>query len=97
MVKRAAARQQLRLYVAGSTARSNQAIRLISRMCSQYLEDCSLEIVDVYQQPELAREDNIIAVPSVVRRSPGPVRRLIGDLSDGQRLRHLLDLPPEAA
>ena len=97
MVERSAPRQQLRLYVAGSTARSNQAIRLINRMCSEHLEDCTLEIVDVYQQPELARQDNVIAVPTLVRRSPAPVRRLIGDLSDRPRLCRLLGIPREVA
>ena len=82
---------ELRLYVAGSTAHSSRAIRLLKQMCSEHGEvDCRVEVVDIYQQLELAQEDNVTAVPTVVRRLPAPVCRLTGDLSNRERMHRLL-------
>ena len=86
----------LRLYVAGATARSNRAIRVMKQICQEHLADrCNFEVVDVYQHPERARTDQVIAVPTLVRSKPLPVRRLIGDLSDHEKVMRLLglDLP----
>ena len=83
----------LKLYVAGATARSNRAIRVMKQICEEHLTDrCEFEIVDVYQRPELARTDQVIAVPTLIRSKPLPVRRVIGDLSDREKVIRLLGL-----
>jgi len=77
----------LRLYVAGANARSRQALRLIFKMCEEQQKDnYELEVIDVYQQPELARDDQIVATPTLVKLLPLPMRRYIGDLSDSTDL-----------
>ncbi len=71
----------LRLYVAGATARSRQALRRVYQLCEAELKDrYELEVIDVYQQPELARDNQIVATPTLVREFPVPVRRFIGNL-----------------
>ncbi len=71
----------LRLYVAGATARSRQALKHVYRLCEVELKDnYDLEVIDVYQQPELARDNQIIATPTLVKELPLPVRRFIGNL-----------------
>lgn len=71
----------LRLYVAGATARSRQALRRVYQLCEAELKDnYELEVIDVYQQPELARENQIVATPTLVKEFPKPVRRFIGNL-----------------
>ena len=83
----------LRLYVSGSTLKSARAIENIKRISEQYLRNgYHLEVVDVYQQPHMAREDQIVAVPTLIRRLPTPLRRLIGDLSNTQNVLLGLDL-----
>jgi circadian clock protein KaiB len=73
----------LRLYVSGSTLKSALAVENIKRICEQYLKNhYELEVIDIYQQPHLAREEQIVAVPTLVKRLPPPQRRLIGDLSN---------------
>jgi circadian clock protein KaiB len=73
----------LRLYVSGSSDRSIRAIENIKDICATHLEGrCELVIVDIHKQPELAREDDVLAVPALIRRAPLPRRRFIGDLSD---------------
>ena len=73
----------LRLYVAGATDRSRQAILRARRLCEAELKgNCELEVIDVYQQPILARDGQIVATPTLVREFPQPVRRLIGNLSN---------------
>jgi circadian clock protein KaiB len=77
----------LRLFVAGSTPRSLQAIEHVRRFCDQYLMGaCDLEVVDIYQQPEMAQAAGIIAAPALIRQEPLPRLRLTGDLSDIGRL-----------
>ena len=72
-----------RLYVAGATARSRQALAAVYRMCEAELKDnYALEVVDVYQQPELARDHQIVATPTLVKEHPLPVRRYIGNLAN---------------
>jgi circadian clock protein KaiB len=67
--------------VAGATARSRQALRRVYELCEVELKDnYELEVIDVYQQPELARENQIVATPTLVKEFPRPVRRLIGNL-----------------
>lgn len=71
----------LRLYVAGATTRSREALRRVYQLCETELKDnYKLEVIDVYQQPELARENQIVATPTLVKEFPRPVRRFIGNL-----------------
>jgi circadian clock protein KaiB len=86
----------LRLYVAGATARSRQALRRVYQLCEAELKDnYELEVIDVYQQPELARDNQIVATPTLVKEFPLPVRRFIGNLSNATRLFDELDLSTE--
>jgi len=83
----------LRLYVAGATARSRRALMRARHLCEVELKGrCVLEVIDVYQQPILAREGQILATPTLVKEFPKPVRRLIGDLSNTSPLFIGLDL-----
>lgn len=83
----------LRLYVAGATERSHQAILRARRLCETELQgNCELEVIDVYQQPILARDGQIVATPTLVREFPRPVRRLIGNLANTSGLFVGLDL-----
>lgn len=84
----------LKLYVTGSTPRSTRAIENISRLCATLLAGrVDLQIVDLYRDPEAGFDDQIIAVPTLVKQFPLPVRRIIGDLSDRDRLLTALGLP----
>lgn len=77
----------LRLYVAGQTPRGQQAVYNLRKLCDQYLTGkYTIEIIDLLVNPELARDDEIVATPTVVRRLPPPVRRVIGDLSNTDRV-----------
>lgn len=77
----------LRLYVAGATIRSRQAILRARHLCeTEFNGNCVLEVIDVYQQPILARDGQIVATPTLVKELPLPVRRLIGDLTNTSRL-----------
>lgn len=80
-------RYSFRLYVTGASTGSSRAISLIKSFCEQFLKGrYVLEVVDVYQQPALADEERIFATPTLVRTSPLPLRRIVGNLSDPQRL-----------
>ena len=84
------------LYVAGQSPKSILAIENLNRVCDEYLADrCRIEVVDLLENPELARGEGIIAVPTLVRRIPLPVRTIIGDLSDTDRVLVGLQLRPE--
>lgn len=86
----------LRLYVAGSTPQSSRAIRNLKAICETNLPGrYVLTVVDLYAQPELAREDQIVVAPTLVRQSPLPIRRVVGDLSNTHRVLAALDLPTE--
>lgn len=86
----------LRLYVAGTTPNSVRAIENIKRICEEYLKGrYVLEVVDIYQQPVLARGDQIIAVPTLLRKLPPPLRKFIGDMSATERILVGLDLRPK--
>ncbi len=75
-------RYVLRLYVTGATARSLRAITNVKAICEQYLKGSyDLEVLDIYRHPEQLREDQIVAVPALVKRLPAPLRLLVGDLS----------------
>ena len=86
----------LRLYVAGQTPNSVRAIENIKRICEEYLKGLySLEVIDIYQQPVLAKGDQIIAVPTLLRKLPLPLRKFIGDMSATERMLVGLDLRPK--
>jgi circadian clock protein KaiB len=88
-------RYGLRLYVAGMTPRSARALANIKEICEEHLKGIyALQVIDIYQQPVLAQGDQIIAVPTLLKRLPLPLRRLIGDLSDRERVLIGLDLRP---
>lgn len=84
---------ELNLYVTGMTARSARAIENLRAFCKQHLEGRhTLRIFDLYQQPSLARSEQVIAAPTLVKRIPLPQRRLVGDMSDQERMRAALDV-----
>lgn len=86
----------LRLYVAGSTPGSTSAVQALKAVCEEHLQArYTLEVIDVYQQPVLARDEQIIAVPTLVKHLPLPMRRILGDLSDKERVLVGLDLKAE--
>lgn len=83
----------LRLYVTGTTPKSVNAISNIKRICEEYLKGrFELEVIDIYQKPHMAKQDQIIAVPTLIKKLPMPLRRIIGDLSDSERVLMSLDL-----
>jgi circadian clock protein KaiB len=84
---------KFRLFVAGETTRSLRAAAHIRQLCAEALhDDYELEIVDVLERPDLADDARILATPTVIKTAPLPLRRVIGDLSDLQRLASALDL-----
>jgi len=88
----------LRLFVAGATVRSRQAILRVRQLCETGLPGgCDLEVIDIYQQPELARANQIVATPTLVRELPRPVLRFIGNLSNLSRLFDELGLTAEGS
>ena len=87
-------RYSLRLYVAGSTARSMLAVKNIRHICDRHLAGLyDLEVIDIYQHPEAAAAAQIIAAPTLVKLSPEPCRRAIGDLSNDEKVLSALGLP----
>jgi circadian clock protein KaiB len=88
----------LRLYVTGTTGRSVRAIQNVRRICEEHLQGLyDLEVVDIYKNLLLARGDQIIAAPTLIKRLPAPLRRLIGDMSDERRVLLGLDIRPQGA
>ena len=85
----------LRLFVAGTTTRSQRAITSVSRFCDEHLPGrFELEVIDVYTNPEATRDYQIVATPTLVKVSPTPMRRLIGDLTDQTRIFAGLNVGP---
>jgi circadian clock protein KaiB len=85
----------LRLYVAGATPKSTQAIMTLKKICEEYLSGrYDLEVIDIYQQPVLAKGEQIIAVPTLIKKLPLPLRRFIGSMADVERILVGLDLKP---
>lgn len=90
---RAAERYVLKLYVTGATARSLRAIGNVKAICEQYLKGrYHLEVVDAYRRPELLSRDQIVAVPTLIKKLPLPLRLLVGDLSRTEQVLQGLDL-----
>jgi circadian clock protein KaiB len=90
-----AGRWDLRLYVAGQTDKSIKAVSNLTRLCKEHLEGrYTIEVIDLLQRPQLAAGDQILAVPTLVRRLPEPMKKIIGDLSNEDRLLVGLDVRP---
>lgn len=90
-----AERYALTLYVTGMTPRSTRAIENVRAICEEYLQGrYDLEVVDVYQQPDLARSAQIVAAPTLIKKLPLPLRRVIGDMSSKDRVLVGLDIRP---
>jgi len=88
---------QLKLYVAGQTPKSLAAFANLKRICEEYLEGkYRIEVVDLMVNPQLAKGDQILALPTLVRKLPDPVRKIIGDLSNTERVLVGLDIKPLA-
>ena len=86
---------ELRLYVAGETPRCVVALSNLKKMCEQHLPGMyHIEVVDLLENPKLSQGDQILAIPTLVRRLPAPVRKIIGDLSNTERALVGLDLRP---
>lgn len=86
---------RLRLYVAGQTPKSLAAMANLRRICEEHLQGrYSVEIIDLIERPQLAAGDQIVAVPTLVRNLPPPLKKIIGDLSDKERVLVGLDLKP---
>ena len=90
---RAKGKYILRLFVAGATARSRQAVLRVRQLCEAELRhNCKLEVIDIYQQPKLARANQIVATPTLIVEFPPPMRRFIGNLANITGLSVELDL-----
>jgi circadian clock protein KaiB len=86
----------LRLYVAGQTPKSIVALANLKRICDEHLEggQYEIEVIDLMENPQLARRDQIVAIPTLVRELPSPLKRIIGDLSNTERVLVGLDVTP---
>ena len=88
-------RWNLRLYVAGQTPRSLSAFNNLKEICEEYLKGkYHIEVIDLMENPTLARGDQILAIPTLVRKLPQPIRKIIGDLSNTERVLVGLDIQP---
>jgi circadian clock protein KaiB len=86
----------LRLYIAGTTPRSIRALQRIKSICETYLQGrCELEVIDVYQSSEQLQLDNIVVIPTLIKQLPLPLQRMIGDLSDTEKVLFGLDIVPK--
>lgn len=84
---------ELRLFIAGNTGRSSAAVRSLEQICEQYIDDdFVIEVIDVLEQPREAEADRILATPTLLRKSPLPLRRIVGDLSDIETVLEALGL-----
>jgi len=85
----------LRLYVAGQSPRSLRAVANLRRLCAEELDArYRLEVIDLYQQPELAHSEQLVALPALIKRLPEPLRSIVGDMSSAERVLVGLDLLP---
>jgi circadian clock protein KaiB len=82
----------LRLYVTGSSTHSMRAIHNLKKICEEHLPDYDLEVIDIYENPAAAREEQIIAAPTLVKKLPRPLRKFVGDLSNTQKILIGLDI-----
>lgn len=87
------ARLVLRLYIAGQTPKSLTALNNLKNLCTKHINDgYRIEVIDLLEQPELAQQDQVVAIPTLVRNLPEPIRKIIGDLSNTERVLLGLDL-----
>lgn len=83
----------MKLYITGATVQSQKALANIKKICKSYLEDShELVVIDVYQNPALTKDDQVIAIPTLIKKLPTPTKRFIGDLSDLHKVVSGLDL-----
>lgn len=95
MAKASKKKYELRLYIAGNTPKSITALRNLKKYCEEHLEGLySIEVVDLLVNPQLAEGDQILAVPTLVKKVPEPVRKIIGDLSNEAKVLVGLDIRP---
>ncbi len=88
-------RYELKLYVSGASPRSGQAIANVRSLCEEYLPGrYDLEVIDIYQQPAVAVSEQIVAAPTLIKKNPPPFRRMIGDLSNRDKILVALNLVP---
>jgi circadian clock protein KaiB len=93
--KKKVERWNLRLYVAGQTPKSIRAFANLKKICREHLEgNYSIEVIDLLKKPQLASGDQILAIPTLVRQLPSPMKKIIGDLSNTERVLVGLDLVP---
>lgn len=86
---------ELRLYVAGQTVKSVTALANLKKYCEEHLKGrYQLEVIDLLEHPQLAESDQILAIPTLVRKVPSPIRKIIGDLSNQERVLVGLDIRP---
>ncbi|HET6145945.1 MAG TPA: circadian clock KaiB family protein [Polyangia bacterium] len=91
-------RYRLQLFVAGATPMSSRALANLREICEQHLHGrYELDVIDVYEHPEMAKADRIIAIPTLLKKVPAPLRRLVGDLSDRERVLIGLSIKVRAA
>lgn len=77
----------LRLYVAGQTPKSLEAFANLKKICAEHLQGrCEIEVIDLLENPHLAREDQIVAIPTLIRKLPEPIKKIIGTLADTERV-----------
>lgn len=89
---------QLRLYIAGRTEKAMAALENLKRICAEHLEGrYSIEVIDLLENPRLARDDQILAIPTLVRKLPEPLRKIVGDLSNREKMVVGFDLQPHGA
>ena len=94
--RKGAERWNLRLYVAGQTPKCVTAFANLKKLCEERLAgNYSIEVIDLLKKPQLASGDQILAIPTLVRRLPSPMKKIIGDLSDTERVLVGLDLVPK--
>ena len=87
---------ELRLYVAGQTPKSIEAFANLKKICKEHLDGAyRIEVIDLLKNPQLAKGDQILAIPTLVRKLPEPVKKIIGDLSNTERVLVGLDVRPE--
>jgi circadian clock protein KaiB len=90
-------RYLLRLYVTGTSARAEQALSNLRRICEEELNGCyDIEVIDVLERPDLAEDEKVLATPTLIKRLPPPLRRVIGDLSDKEKVLLGLEVRPRA-
>ena len=94
-MKNTAVEYELRLYVAGNTPRSITALNNLNRYCEEHLKGrYKIEVIDLLVKPQLAQGDQILAIPTLVRKVPEPIRKVIGDLSNEEKVLVGLDIKP---